>query len=86
MPRIPSPRRDDNVITLIENAEVYAPAPLGRQSVLVLGGLLTLVAMQGGYLLVQSILVVTHNPEIARAARRVIRLRDGCVEHDSEAG
>jgi beta-aspartyl-dipeptidase (metallo-type) len=26
------------VITLIENAEVYAPAPLGRQSVLVLGG------------------------------------------------
>jgi putative ABC transport system ATP-binding protein len=33
-----------------------------------------------------TILVVTHNPEIARAARRVIRLRDGCVEHDSEAG
>jgi beta-aspartyl-dipeptidase (metallo-type) len=27
----------DTVITLIENAEVYAPAPLGRQSVLVLG-------------------------------------------------
>ena len=33
-----------------------------------------------------TILVVTHNPEIAQAARRVIRLRDGCVEHDSEAG
>ena len=33
-----------------------------------------------------TILVVTHNPEIAAAARRVIRLRDGRVEHDSEAG
>ena len=33
-----------------------------------------------------TILVVTHNPEIAEAARRVIRLRDGRVEHDSEAG
>jgi putative ABC transport system ATP-binding protein len=32
-----------------------------------------------------TILVVTHNPEIAEAARRVIRLRDGRVEHDSEA-
>ena len=33
-----------------------------------------------------TILVVTHNPEIAEATRRVIRLRDGRVEHDSEAG
>jgi len=33
-----------------------------------------------------TILVVTHNPEIARAASRVIRLRDGRVEHDSGAG
>ena len=33
-----------------------------------------------------TILVVTHNPEIARAAGRVIRLRDGRVEHDSGAG
>ena len=33
-----------------------------------------------------TILVVTHNPEIAAAARRVIRLRDGRVEHDSGAG
>jgi len=33
-----------------------------------------------------TILVVTHNPEIAEAARRVIRLRDGRVEQDSEAG
>ena len=33
-----------------------------------------------------TILVVTHNPEIAAAARRVIRLRDGRVEQDSGAG
>jgi putative ABC transport system ATP-binding protein len=32
-----------------------------------------------------TILVVTHNPEIAEAAGRVIRLRDGHVEHDSGA-
>jgi putative ABC transport system ATP-binding protein len=32
-----------------------------------------------------TILVVTHNPDIARAAGRVIRLRDGSIEHDSEA-
>jgi putative ABC transport system ATP-binding protein len=32
-----------------------------------------------------TILVVTHNPEIAGAAGRVIRLRDGRIEHDSEA-
>jgi putative ABC transport system ATP-binding protein len=31
-----------------------------------------------------TILVVTHDPEIAQAAGRVIRLRDGRVEHDSE--
>jgi putative ABC transport system ATP-binding protein len=32
-----------------------------------------------------TIVVVTHNPEIARAAHRVIRLRDGRVDHDSGA-
>ncbi len=32
-----------------------------------------------------TILVVTHNPEIAEAAGRVIRVRDGRVEHDSGA-
>ena len=31
-----------------------------------------------------TILVVTHNPEVAQAAGRVIRLRDGRIEHDSE--
>jgi putative ABC transport system ATP-binding protein len=30
-----------------------------------------------------TILVVTHNPDIARMAHRIIRLRDGLVEHDS---
>jgi putative ABC transport system ATP-binding protein len=32
-----------------------------------------------------TMLVVTHNPDIAAAAHRTIRLRDGLVEHDSEA-
>jgi putative ABC transport system ATP-binding protein len=32
-----------------------------------------------------TMLVVTHNPEIAAAARRTIRLRDGIIEYDSEA-
>jgi len=32
-----------------------------------------------------TILIVTHNPEIAAAAHRVIRLLDGSIEHDSEA-
>jgi putative ABC transport system ATP-binding protein len=32
-----------------------------------------------------TMLVVTHNPDIAAAARRTIRLRDGLIEHDSEA-
>jgi putative ABC transport system ATP-binding protein len=32
-----------------------------------------------------TMLVVTHNPDIAAAAHRTIRLRDGAIEHDSEA-
>jgi putative ABC transport system ATP-binding protein len=32
-----------------------------------------------------TMLVVTHNPDIADAARRTIRLRDGVIEHDSDA-
>ena len=32
-----------------------------------------------------TIIVVTHNPEIADSVSRTIRLRDGIVEHDSEA-
>jgi putative ABC transport system ATP-binding protein len=32
-----------------------------------------------------TMLVVTHNPDIAAAARRTIKLRDGVIEHDSGA-
>jgi putative ABC transport system ATP-binding protein len=32
-----------------------------------------------------TIVVVTHNPEIADAIPRTIRLRDGQITHDSEA-
>jgi putative ABC transport system ATP-binding protein len=31
-----------------------------------------------------TILIVTHNPYVAAAARRTIRLLDGAIEHDSE--
>ena len=32
-----------------------------------------------------TIVVVTHNPEIADAVPRTIRLRDGHIDHDSRA-
>jgi putative ABC transport system ATP-binding protein len=32
-----------------------------------------------------TLLVVTHNPDIAAAASRTIRLRDGVIEHDSDS-
>jgi putative ABC transport system ATP-binding protein len=65
-------------------AILLADEPTGSLDSATSAGILTLLAElnRGG----ATILVVTHNPEIARAARRVIRLRDGCVEHDSEAG
>jgi putative ABC transport system ATP-binding protein len=65
-------------------AIILADEPTGSLDSATSAGILTLLAElnRGG----ATILVVTHNPEIARAARRVIRLRDGCVEHDSEAG
>jgi putative ABC transport system ATP-binding protein len=65
-------------------AIILADEPTGSLDSATSAGILTLLAelnRRGA-----TILVVTHNPEIARAARRVIRLRDGCVEHDSEAG
>jgi putative ABC transport system ATP-binding protein len=65
-------------------AIILADEPTGSLDSATGAGILTLLAelnRRGA-----TILVVTHNPEIAAAARRVIRLRDGCVEHDSEAG
>jgi len=65
-------------------AIILADEPTGSLDSATSAGILTLLAelnRRGA-----TILVVTHNPEIAAAARRVIRLRDGCVEHDSEAG
>ena len=65
-------------------AIILADEPTGSLDSGTSAGILTLLAelnRRGA-----TILVVTHNPEIAAAARRVIRLRDGCVEHDSEAG
>ena len=65
-------------------AIILADEPTGSLDSGTSAGILTLLAElnRGG----ATILVVTHNPEIAAAARRVIRLRDGRVEHDSEAG
>ena len=65
-------------------AIILADEPTGSLDSATSAGILALLAElnRGG----ATILVVTHNPEIAQAARRVIRLRDGCVEHDSEAG
>ena len=64
-------------------AIILADEPTGSLDSATSAGILTLLAElnRGG----ATILVVTHNPEIAQAARRVIRLRDGRVEHDSEA-
>ena len=64
-------------------AIILADEPTGSLDSGTSAGILTLLAdlNRGG----ATILVVTHNPEIAQAARRVIRLRDGRVEHDSEA-
>jgi len=64
-------------------AIILADEPTGSLDSATGAGILTLLAeLNGGG---ATILVVTHNPEIAQAARRVIRLRDGRVEHDSEA-
>ena len=62
---------------------VLADEPTGSLDSATSAGILTLLAElnRGG----ATILVVTHNPEIAGAAGRVIRLRDGRIEHDTEA-
>jgi putative ABC transport system ATP-binding protein len=64
-------------------AVILADEPTGSLDSAASAGILTLLAelnSRGA-----TILVVTHNPEIAGAASRVIRLRDGRIEHDSEA-
>jgi len=64
-------------------AIILADEPTGSLDSVTSAGILTLLAelnRRG-----TTILVVTHNPEIAEAAGRVIRLRDGRIEHDSEA-
>jgi len=64
-------------------AIILADEPTGSLDSAASAGILTLLAelnSRGA-----TILVVTHNPEIAGAASRVIRLRDGRIEHDSEA-
>ena len=64
-------------------AIILADEPTGSLDSATSAGILTLLAELNRC--GATILVVTHNPEIAQAARRVIRLRDGRVEHDSEA-
>ena len=64
-------------------AVILADEPTGSLDSAASAGILALLAelnRKGA-----TILVVTHNPEIAEAASRVIRLRDGRIEHDSEA-
>jgi len=63
-------------------AIILADEPTGSLDSATGAGILTLLAelnRRGA-----TILVVTHNPEIAEAAGRIIRLRDGRIEHDSE--
>jgi putative ABC transport system ATP-binding protein len=62
-------------------AVILADEPTGSLDSVTSAGILGLLAelnRRGA-----TILVVTHNPEIAEAAGRVIRLRDGRIEHDS---
>jgi len=64
-------------------AVILADEPTGSLDSAASAGILTLLAelnSRGA-----TILVVTHNPEIAGAASRVIRLRDGRIKQDSEA-
>lgn len=66
-----------------EPAIILADEPTGSLDTAAGAGVLAILAglNQRGV----TMLVVTHNPEIAAAARRTIRLRDGVIDHDSEA-
>jgi putative ABC transport system ATP-binding protein len=64
-------------------AIILADEPTGSLDTAAGAGVLSILAdlNHGGV----TLLVVTHNPDIAAAAHRTIRLRDGEIEHDSEA-
>ena len=64
-------------------AIILADEPTGSLDTAAGAGVLAILASlnQRGV----TMLVVTHNPDIAAASRRTIRLRDGAVDHDSEA-
>jgi putative ABC transport system ATP-binding protein len=66
-----------------EPAIILADEPTGSLDTAAGAGVLAILASlnERGV----TMLVVTHNPDIAAAARRTIRLRDGVIEHDSEA-
>jgi putative ABC transport system ATP-binding protein len=66
-----------------EPAIILADEPTGSLDTTAGAGILSILAglNERGV----TMLVVTHNPDIAAAARRTIRLRDGVIEHDSEA-
>ncbi len=62
-------------------AIILADEPTGSLDSTAGNGILTVLAELNGR--GTTILVVTHNLELAQATRRVIRLRDGQIEHDS---
>jgi putative ABC transport system ATP-binding protein len=66
-----------------EPAIILADEPTGSLDTAAGAGILAILASlnERGV----TMLVVTHNPDIAAAAHRTIRLRDGVIEHDSEA-
>jgi len=45
-----------------------------------------MILLENLYLRGHTIVVVTHEEDIARNARRIVRLRDGLIESDEESG
>ncbi len=66
-----------------EPAIILADEPTGSLDTVAGAGILSILASLNRRGV--TMLVVTHNPDIAAAARRTIRLRDGLIEHDGEA-
>lgn len=69
----------------IQPAILLADEPTGnldsRQSARVSQLLQRLVTERG-----QTIVMVTHDPQVARFAKRLITIRDGLIEHDGDSG